>query len=123
MQFSYPVRAFLRAVVSDEPVFQIAHQAIVDILMTLTLDKWKCNENDCQQKISFYGSLIYNLILSAERCSFTLPQSFWELINQLATLSKGFIYFLVWFSLLVCYVFEKKTKIKYSVLFFEKKRK
>ena len=87
LQFSYPVRAFLRAVVSNEPVFQISPPAAYEALRDIDNTKWDENRNNCQQTISFYVSITYNLIVSAKRCSLTLPNSFWSLLRELATIS------------------------------------
>ena len=92
VQFSFPVRAFLRAVVSNEPIFQIAPPVICDILILLSEERWSANHNDCQQLISFYGSIIYNLIVCSQRCAFTLPESFWSLIRELGSISKGILF-------------------------------
>ena len=115
VQFSYPVRAFLRAVVSNEPIFQIAHPATYDVLLTLTQEKWDNNTNNCQKILSFYGAIIYNLIVCAKSCALTLPDSFFALLNELATISKGvYVFFfskkknkryVLGFVLCVCFFF------------------
>lgn len=111
VQFSYPCRAFLRAVVSNEPVFQLAHPKISETLANLTAAKWDTNENGCQQSISYYGAIIYNLIISAKRCAFTMPESFWELLRELGNISKGVFIFLFSFRfVLFCVVLLFPTK-------------
>ena len=93
--------------VSNEPVFQIAPPQISNVLTTLTAEAWKTNENSCQQVLSFYAAVIYNVIETANRCTLTLPESFWSLVRELATISKSMC---VLFCVCVFFSQKKNTK-------------
>ena len=86
--FSIHIRAFLRAIASDEPVYTMAHLSVADIFEAFTNVTY---ENNIKTKdlISFHSPLVWKLTKFSREKSIELPESFYALIRQLGALSNS----------------------------------
>ena len=107
------LRAFLRALCSDEPIYFIAHPKVYEHLITFTKDTWDPN-TVIPELFSFYSPVIYLLINFAVENEIGLPDCFYALLNQMGQLSKGLwgvCIFFGFFLLHKCHICDNITTV------------
>ena len=87
---SIHIRAFVRAIASDEPIYIVAHPMITDVLKTFNANTFKENAN-AKEAVAFHSPLIYKLQQFCDEKKVILPQSFYDLLNQIGELAESFV--------------------------------
>ena len=86
---SIHIRAFLRAIASDEPVYHMAHPSITHIFAHF--DRQTYDNNNNKDLISYHSPLVYKLVKFCKEKGLLLPDSFYQLVQSLGTLAESMV--------------------------------
>ena len=79
----------MRAIASDEPVYHMAHPSIAYIFATFDANTYE--NNSSKDLISYHSPLVYKLVKFCKEKALVLPESFFQLVQELGKLADSFV--------------------------------